>query len=134
MDALLSPTEELMDQLRAQLNAAIDQFASAVSTLVDLPSPDSAEEACATCRRAVQMFVLAYGDLMTVDTVKTQILVESLERAELGLKDAAAAQDETSPIWHYVDNVRRRKELVDALLEGDLPRYKEILREGLEVA
>lgn len=120
-----------MEQIKLQVDAAIEACAKAVKQLETNPSKTTAEESCLACREAVQIFFLAYGDFGSSAASNPQTLVESLERAENELKVLAANNPSSPLLSAYLDNVRRRRKLVDALIQSNIPLIKEILQESL---
>lgn len=121
-----------MDDLLKSLSEALHGFGEAAAALADSPDENTAEEACLACRTAVQFFFFACGDFHHAAMAHSDELIAHLDVTENSLKDLVEKVGEYSVVRDYLDNVRTRRELVDALVAGDVAKVKAILREHLQ--
>lgn len=121
-------------QLRSRVDEAIRNFALATQDLKRAVSRDTAEEACMTCRDAVQLFFFSRDEYREEASENVELLLASLDEAENALREFADDVVFDSYVGQYLESVQRRKHLVSAVMNDDVARVKVILQEGLESA
>ena len=122
------------NDIQDRVNEAISDFVAATESLKAAPSQDSAEEACLTCRDAVQLFFFSRDDYRSERPDKVEELIDALDVAAAALKELADQPDADVHLAQYRDSVLRRKGLVDAVKEGSVAKIREILQEGWDAA
>ncbi len=121
-------------EVQNRVDEAISDFVVATEGLKSNSSQDTAEEACLTCRDAVQLFFFSRDEYRIERPDKVKELVNCLDDAASALKELSDEQGSNYYVAQYLESVLRRKDLVDAVNQGNAAKIKDLLQEGWEAA
>jgi hypothetical protein len=117
-----------------RVDDAIADFVAATDGLRRAPSQDTAEDACMTCRDAVQLFFFVRDEYKRERPKEVRDLLDALDDAESALKELTDLPGRSSHVAQYLESVQLRKELVDAVIRNSSSKIKHVLQEGWEAA